>query len=36
MRVKIGYVASAPQRLTDGAKQTLPDAKEQRFVLKQN
>ena len=24
VRVKIGYVASVPQRLTDGAKQTLP------------
>ena len=33
VRVKIGYVANVPQRLPDGAKQTLPDPKQQRFVL---
>jgi hypothetical protein len=36
VRVKIGYVASVPQRLADGAKQTLPDPKQQRFALQQN
>jgi hypothetical protein len=34
--VKIGYVASVPQRLAGGAKQTLPDPKQQRFALQQN
>jgi hypothetical protein len=33
-RVKIGYVVNAPP--ASGAKQTLSDPKQQRFVLRQN